>query len=50
MVLGDIGGIEAVADMDRDGADWNKKCLGKLLHQAQLSMAEAATFATAGFW
>ncbi|KIW89462.1 uncharacterized protein Z519_09618 [Cladophialophora bantiana CBS 173.52] len=28
MVLGDIGGIEAVSDMDHDGVDWNKKCLG----------------------
>lgn len=28
MVLGDIGGIEAVTDMDREGADWNKLCLG----------------------
>ncbi|EXJ60170.1 acetyltransferase [Cladophialophora yegresii CBS 114405] len=28
MVLGDIGGIEAVAEMDTNGVDWNKKCLG----------------------
>jgi hypothetical protein len=28
MVLGDIGGIEAVAEMDANGVDWNKKCLG----------------------
>ncbi|KAL2441931.1 Protein SPT10 [Exophiala dermatitidis] len=28
MVLGDIGGVEAVAEMDRNGADWNKLCLG----------------------
>ncbi|KIY03221.1 uncharacterized protein Z520_01688 [Fonsecaea multimorphosa CBS 102226] len=28
MVIGDIGGIEAVTDMDREGVDWNKKCLG----------------------
>ena len=28
MILGDIGGIEAVNDMDAEGADWNKLCLG----------------------
>lgn len=28
MVLGDIGGIEAVNEMERDGVDWNKVCLG----------------------
>jgi RimJ/RimL family protein N-acetyltransferase len=28
MVLGDIGGIEAVDEMERTGADWNKLCLG----------------------
>lgn len=28
MVLGDIGGIEAVNDMERNGADWSKLCLG----------------------
>lgn len=28
MVLGDIGGIEAVNDMERGGADWTKLCLG----------------------
>ncbi|EXJ94755.1 hypothetical protein A1O1_03153 [Capronia coronata CBS 617.96] len=28
MVLGDIGGVEAVSEMDRNGADWNKLCLG----------------------
>lgn len=28
MVLGDIGGIEAATEMERNGADWNKLCLG----------------------
>lgn len=28
MVLGDIGGIEAVNEMERGGADWSKLCLG----------------------
>ncbi len=28
MVLGDIGGIEAASEMERNGADWNKLCLG----------------------
>ena len=28
MILGDIGGIEAVGEMDRSGSDWNKLCLG----------------------
>jgi hypothetical protein len=28
MVLGDIGGIEAVNEMERDGVDWSKVCLG----------------------
>ncbi len=28
MILGDIGGIEGVQELDRNGADWNKICLG----------------------
>ena len=28
MVLGDIGGIEAVNEMERDDVDWSKVCLG----------------------
>lgn len=28
MVLGDIGGIEAVNDMEKSGVDWSKLCLG----------------------
>ena len=28
MIMGDIGGIEAVIDMERTGADWSKLCLG----------------------
>lgn len=28
MILGDIGGIEAVTDMERTGVDWSKICLG----------------------
>ena len=28
MILGDIGGIEAVTEMEQNGADWNKLCLG----------------------
>lgn len=28
MIQGDIGGIEAVNDMERTGVDWNKICLG----------------------
>ncbi|ETN43091.1 uncharacterized protein HMPREF1541_02249 [Cyphellophora europaea CBS 101466] len=28
MVLGDIGGIEAVNEMESNGTDWNKLCLG----------------------
>lgn len=28
MIQGDIGGIEAVNEMERSGADWNKICLG----------------------
>ncbi|KAJ9621072.1 Protein spt10 [Knufia peltigerae] len=28
MILGDIGGIEGVQDLDRNGADWDKLCLG----------------------
>lgn len=28
MILGDIGGIEAASEMERNGADWNKLCLG----------------------
>jgi hypothetical protein len=28
MIQGDIGGIEAVNEMERSGTDWNKICLG----------------------
>lgn len=28
MILGDIGGVEAVSEMEDAGADWNKLCLG----------------------
>ncbi len=28
MILGDIGGVEGVTEMERAGADWNKLCLG----------------------
>jgi hypothetical protein len=28
MILGDIGGVEAVTEMEEAGADWNKLCLG----------------------